>query len=243
MRIRRFHLTSVPRRFAYEAEKFGLCLVPDVWPFKKFRQWHRANRFQRIYQKNTWGNTESVSGPGSTLSATEILRHDLPNLLAQLKVEVLLDAPCGDYNWFRHIQRHAAMRYIGGDIVPAIIERNIAHYATDNTRFEILDIVNDPLPHADLWLCRDCLFHFPLRDIHAVLGRFAHGDIAHLLTTYTTDSVANHEITLGDFRPLNLTLPPFRLPLPTHVIEEEPKNGEAKRLGLWTREQVRQIYV
>src|SRR6185312_15131601 len=56
----------------------------------------RASVFEQIYTRNTWQSSESRSGPGSTLERTEILRRELPPMLARLGVRTLVDAPCGD---------------------------------------------------------------------------------------------------------------------------------------------------
>ena len=52
---------------------------------------------------NGWQSPESKSGGSSTLSATAAIRAALPRLLSDLGVAVLIDAPCGDFNWMRHV--------------------------------------------------------------------------------------------------------------------------------------------
>ena len=66
---------------------------------KSFAGLNLAQRFQRIHDSNLWGAAESVSGLGSELDATAVLRGELPRLLARLQVNSLLDAPCGDASW------------------------------------------------------------------------------------------------------------------------------------------------
>jgi len=41
------------------------------------------------------------------------------------------------------------------------------------------DITSDPLPRADVILCRDCLVHFSLADAQAAIGNFARSGSAH----------------------------------------------------------------
>ena len=60
--------------------------------------------FDTIARQNTWGSTESISGPGSTLGATATLRKGLAEAFRVLEVRSLVDAPCGDLNWMRHVQ-------------------------------------------------------------------------------------------------------------------------------------------
>ena len=83
----------------------------------------RAERFQRIFEENAWGNRESVSGEGSNLERTKVVRAELPGLLARHGVRSLLDAPCGDFYWMKEVDL-AGVDYIGVDIVPEIIARD-----------------------------------------------------------------------------------------------------------------------
>jgi hypothetical protein len=175
----------------------------------------RRQAFQRIHDRNLWGTRESVSGPGSHLSATESIRRELPRLVSVLGVKTLLDAPCGDLNWMRHLLAEMDVAYIGADLVPAVVEK--ARAATDwpRARFLVLDIVEDPLPAADLWLCRDCLFHLSNADVFGVLRNFARSEIPLLLTTiHTGPEAKNRDIRSGGFRWFDLFEPPFSVPGP-----------------------------
>src|SRR5689334_23493969 len=101
--------------------------------------------FSDIYNENVWENDESVSGDGSTLEYTANLREKLPDLFRQFEIKSILDAPCGDYNWFRHVSR-GYVDYVGGDIVSELIDRNNEKFRDDQTHFIMLDIINDELP-------------------------------------------------------------------------------------------------
>src|SRR3954471_18881233 len=79
--------------------------------------------FTTYYRENVWINDESVSGDGSTLEYTKNLRQELPLLFETLQINSILDAPCGDFNWFREVSR-GPISYVGGDIVPDLIQRN-----------------------------------------------------------------------------------------------------------------------
>src|SRR5688500_7192394 len=73
---------------------------------KRFANKEISEVFTEIYRQNMWQNEESVSGDGSTLSYTQNIRSEIPKLIKQFKFREVLDAPCGDYNWFRHVNRH-----------------------------------------------------------------------------------------------------------------------------------------
>jgi len=56
-------------------------------------------RFVYIYQHNLWGGEESRSGLGSSLNETEVLRKEVPIVLAKISASSILDIPCGDFRW------------------------------------------------------------------------------------------------------------------------------------------------
>uniref|UniRef100_UPI0030DBA6DB hypothetical protein n=1 Tax=Nodularia spumigena TaxID=70799 RepID=UPI0030DBA6DB len=88
--------------------------------------------FHDHYTNNLWGSEESVSGPGSTIQYTENIRKEIPKLVKNLGIKVFLDAPCGDFNWFRMISWQEPIQYIGADIVEPLINRNKLLYGNDN---------------------------------------------------------------------------------------------------------------
>jgi hypothetical protein len=195
--------------------------------------------FSHYYEVNAWGNEESVSGSGSTIQYTENIRKMIPQLVNDLGVLVILDAPCGDYNWFRMIDWEREITYVGGDIVEALVERNQSNYGNSNTKFINLDIVHDVLPRADLWLCRDCLFHLSNCDILSVINNFLNSDIRYMLTTTYPNCDRNINIPTGSDRLLNLQLPPFSFGKPIRVIDDWIEGYSVRQLALWEREALR----
>ena len=189
--------------------------------------------FRRIYVQNNWGGSESVSGPGSSLSATDKLRHELPKVFRTLRITSILDIPCGDYNWMKAVDREG-IQYIGADIVPEIVLQNKL-YEDVSTSFRELDMLTDSLPTVSLILCRDCLVHFSYEDIFAALLNVCRSESLYLLTTTYCDITTNSDIVTGEWRPLNLQAPPFYLPEPEMLIRERSLAGRRsdKCLGLW----------
>ena len=192
------------------------------------------DRFKHIYETNHWDEAESVSGPGSTLEETEPIRRELPALLAELGGSSLLDLPCGDFHWMQHTDL-SGVRYIGGDLVGDLIERNRAEYARDGVEFQKLDLVNDTLPAVDVILCRDCLVHLSFADAQAALSNIARSGAGWLLATSFPSVTRNDDIVTRQWRPINLTLPPFNLREPEQVIAENCTESEFadKNLSLW----------
>jgi hypothetical protein len=195
--------------------------------------------FRRHYDLNGWGDVESVSGPGSTMRYTENIRKALPSLVAELGVGAILDAPCGDFNWFRTIEWATELNYVGGDIVEPLVARNQAVYGTESRRFIEIDIMNDPLPAADLWLCRDCLFHLSDRDAQLAIDNFLRSGIPYFLASTHPECKKNVAIPTGSFRLMNLRLPPFNLVEPMRTIDDWIEGFPVRHLALWHRDALR----
>ena len=197
---------------------------------------YMQSTFAPFYTENRWGDDESVSGPGSSFTRTAKLRRELPLLLQEIDARTLLDAPCGDFNWMKDTQL-GIEKYTGADIIPDLITRNRELYGNNETQFVLLDLTRDKLPRVDVILCRDCFIHFSYRHITAAIKNFRRSGSTYLLTNTYPAWRENENIRTGDFRPLNLTLPPFNFPAPLRQINEKLPEEEArffgKILGLW----------
>ncbi len=163
---------------------------------------------------------------------TENLRKELPRLFEKFEIKSMLDAPSGDYNWMRLVER-SNVQYIGGEIVPELVEDNNARYANDNTRFILCDILKDDLPAVDLWMCRDVLFHFSYVDIFRTLRNLLRSDITYLLTTDHPEQEENIDIRIGRFPPLNVLSEPFCFPKPIFWIDDWIDGYPVRRMGMW----------
>ena len=129
-------------------------------------------RFQRIHDTNLWGAPASVSGLGSEIDATAVLRAELPALLKRLNATSLLDAPCGDGGWIGSTDLGVAVT--GVDIVPDLIERLRGRAARGEITgsYDLADITTDALPRCDAILCRDCLVHLSFANIERAVQNF-----------------------------------------------------------------------
>lgn len=185
--------------------------------------------FTRIYQNNTWADPESVSGRGSTLGRTESLRRALPQLLHDVQAKSLLDAGCGDFNWMQHVDLHG-IKYIGIEVVEELVARNERAHAAAGRSFYNLDITNDLLPTVDVILCRDCFIHLSFKHIHAAVANFKKSKSTFLLATTHAGVAENRDIRSGDWRSINLQLPPFNFPSSVCLLEED---AEGKYLAMW----------
>lgn len=188
--------------------------------------------FTTIYQKHMWGGyPETVSGSGSTLGQTEIIREFLPSLFKTLNISSLLDAPCGDFNWMKEVDL-SHINYIGMDIVEQLVSTNQKKYGRNNLSFTHGDVTTEYLPQVDLILCRDLFLHLTNQHVSRILMNFKKSGSSYLMaSTYAkTTSNKDREQVTREYRPLNLQLPPFNLPEPMILIDEGI-NG--KFFGLW----------
>lgn len=190
--------------------------------------------FNQFYKKNFWGSIESRSGPGSELIQTQIIRKEIPKILYELKIFSILDIPCGDFNWFQHMDMDK-ISYLGADIVDDVVNSNIKNFETPSRKFTKLDISYSLLPKVDLILCRDALVHFSYNDIKKSMKNFISSNSKYLLTTSFLNMENNVDITTGEWRKLNLLKPPFSFPEPIKIIYEDSKdeNSVGKALCLW----------
>jgi hypothetical protein len=184
---------------------------------------------------NRWGSSESVSGPGSTMKQTALIRAALPSLFRKFGIRRLVDAPCGDCNWISHIEYEFDL-FIGCDIVPDLIQKHRKSLQNEKRRFQVADISQDILPAADAVLCRDCLVHLPYVMIEASLRNFVLAGFKYVLMT-TFPGRENKDIPAGHWRPLDMEAAPFCLPSPLQLIRERPLSQtdqwNDKHLGLW----------
>lgn len=193
-------------------------------------------RFTEIYRLNSWGSGESASGPGSSLAETKNLRERLPEVVENLSIKTIFDAPCGDFNWMKHVIHRLKVEYIGGDIVAPIIEENRRVFGAGNIQFIHIDLVRDSFPQVDLVICRDCLFHLSYADALQVLHNFCKSGSSYLLTTthLNANEFVNVDIATGDFKDIDLFLPPYNFP--EEALYRIPDGRKA--MCLWTRSQV-----
>ena len=97
----------------------------------------------------------------------------------------------------------------------------------------------DPLPDADLWLCRDCLIHLSFEDVERAVQNFLASEIPYWLVTTHTKVNRNIDIPTGHCRMINLAKEPFNFGEPLRYVEDTDHDGTGKSLGLWERETLR----
>lgn len=84
--------------------------------------------------------------------------------------------------WIGHVDL-SEVHYLGGDIVPELIEKNIKLYSVPNIKFQVIDLILGPNPKADIAFVRDCFVHQSNSHIKAALSNIVRSDSKWLLTT------------------------------------------------------------
>ena len=203
------------------------------------------------FETKDWSEGQAAprSGFGSSIAYTTQIRAFLPDLFVRHGVRHFVDAPCGDWHWMREVDL-SGVNYLGIDISEELIAANVTAHARDGVRFAVSDITSDPLPKADLLMCRDCLFHLKFWLRWEFFRNFAASGTKLLLTTFHHIDRNRNVRRNGDFAKFDPALPPFCFEPPVEVVHEtvetdadgklrlsNPRGGP-RSMGLWTRDQV-----
>lgn len=183
---------------------------------------------------------ETVCGSGSTIAQTRVAREVVARVVREYGIASMVDAPCGDMNWMRHVEL-PGVRYIGGDVVEKMVEENRrqlggATAGGGSREFVVLDCIKQAPPRAELILCRDFLVHMRNADVRRALANFNASGSTYLLATTFPGTRENVDLKFpGEWRAINLQAAPFNLPQPLLMVDEEcpDENGRSKSLGLW----------
>jgi len=195
--------------------------------------------FDQIFRDNFWASSESRSGVGSETCFAYRYSQRLKDCLLHQNLRTIFDAPCGDLNWMAGLATNDLIYYIGGDISTHVIQAAQTSYPDIDLR--VFDICQDPFPQADVWHCRDCLFHLPFQAIHQALANFSRSTIPYALITshHAKWLHKNLDVNFGGFRLLDLCQPPISLPLPLLSIVDYRRGRDFPRyVCLWSREQI-----
>lgn len=222
----------------YETDDITASKISEYWDKTcGIVLWEKQNIetiFTKIYYNNLWQSEQSVSGGGSTLPYTKVIRERLPDLIYDYSIRSITDIPCGDFYWMRLIDLKDVY-YIGGDVVHDLVARNQVHYGRNGIQFIYCDITRGFIPTSNLLICRDCLPHLSQLDIEKALSRITQSSCGYLLTTTFPDLASNWDVNTGAWRPINLQKKPYDFPDPLElIVEQDVEKYGRKCLGLWT---------
>jgi hypothetical protein len=181
--------------------------------------------FTSVYQENLWGDDSSVSGPGSSLGQTIVIREMITELIRKYNIKTIVDAPCGDFFWMKEVLKmniNNINLYTGIDIVEGLIQKNQEKYGTDKICFIKSDLTRDIIPKADLIICRDCFLHLSYRNILNIINNFKLSGAEYLLvSTYTRHKNRNVYKYNVAGRAINLGKVPFKIKSKLDTINED----------------------
>ncbi len=216
---------------------FGINPFPRAFPNVLATQVASTGElFDVVFHENYWGSSQSRSGVGSEPEFAAHYRAGLQHLLHIRGFRSAFDAPCGDLKWMIDLIANAEINYQGGDISKLVIDD--LHIRLPQLNVQIFDICTDAFPDADVWHCRDCLFHLPFADIRRAFENFTNSTIPYaLLTTHSSRLLhQNLDVTVGGFRFLDLSCAPICLPKAEHYIPDFRRGLDFPRyVGLWSR--------
>lgn len=191
--------------------------------------------FTEIYLNNSWGSSESKSGPGSRVSANKKLLNLLDEFVVSHDIKTITDCGCGDFNWMRLFDFEKLDSYTGIDIVSPLIDSNNKKYGSNKVSFQCLSVIEDEIPTSDLIICKDVLFHLSYEDALKTIGNIRNSGVKYLISTTFSD-FHNIDIKSGHWRPINLLTEPFLLGEPYQYwdnIEERNDHYSIKSIGVW----------
>ena len=181
--------------------------------------------FTQIYESNSWGGKDGEFDSGTGTSDTEVVRAYVKMLQEKAETEgfkdrVFVDLGCGDFRVGQQLTPLAS-KYIGIDIVKPLIRRNQQRFGNESTRFESLNIAEDPLPEGDVCFVRQVLQHLSNAQAAAVLKKLEGYRWVFITEHYPSenpnivpniDKVHGADVRVTQNSGIYLDQPPFSLP-------------------------------
>ncbi len=181
--------------------------------------------FDEIYRANSWGGTESRSGPGSSSVEREFLAPEIVALVAELDVKSVLDVGCGETFWTPELPG-----YIGVDVSSeAVTAARKNHPGWD---FRLDD--GSPFPEVDLVMVRCVIQHLSQSSALALLDRIRATGARWLLATSYLGGM-NISIDDGAGYWPDMAVAPFSMGEPVRSFEDGRNDytDHGCILGLW----------
>lgn len=196
-----------------------------------------------VYENNQWGRSPIGAQyySDSPPELTEEYRAYVSRFIRKRGVTSIADLGCGDAEIVKGIAVPDGVTYVGLDIHTRLIEYDRRNCQRSGWRFDVADLVEDPLPEADLCLVSTVLYLMSFADAAAVLDKL--GVYRWVLVTDGQADIPNYERRnidkpTGKYTPRDLfgngfylELPPFDLELEV-VLETLLPSGEIMRTVL-----------
>lgn len=169
---------------------------------------------------------------------SETLIDAFRRLVAEYGIRSVWEYPCGEYS-LRKAHLFKELRHIAGSPVRRTVARNRGKVVGGDVDVQFMNLMYSRIPRRDLVLCRDFFDYLDQREILQILRRLVRSGCTYLLATTHPLLNSNWDGALGDWRPLNFTLPPFSFDPPLRTLPD-PDGGRRpdRSLGLWRLEEI-----
>ncbi len=139
-----------------------------------------------------------------------------------LEIKSVADAGCGDFGWMQDLSERFTL-YLGIDRDASLIADLDQRFGARRGHFfACRDVTLHPLPAVDAILCRDLFAGQTVAAVQAILANIKASGARYVLASTIPGGPA----------PLDLTAPPFNLPLPLIQFGDERHPGCL--MGAWT---------
>jgi SAM-dependent methyltransferase len=168
-----------------------------------------AEIFNSIYRRNAWAG--AGSGAGSLPQNAKSYMAYLQRFMRSNRIRSVVDLGCGDWRFSRHID-WSGIDYTGIDVSSVVLETT-RNFARPGISFMEMDGLTGDLPAADLLLAKDVLQHWSNAEISHFVARLPQFRMALITNGFPPNarSRVNEDIRAGDWRPVDLSQPPFNV--------------------------------
>jgi hypothetical protein len=180
--------------------------------------------FSRIYKENAWGHG---SGSGSVVENCYPLIGWLQVFLKRQKIDTFIDYGCGDWQWMQYVNLDG-IKYRGIDCVDSVVADNVLSFGRDSVIFSSGSII-ESIAIADLALFKDVLQHLPNREVIEIVDAVLKKSKYVVAINGSTGQHLNRDIDVGDYRALDLSLPPFDYVV-ENLLEYSPSKVEVNKV-------------
>lgn len=135
-----------------------------------------AEVFSNIYSSKQWGSAGDFNSGAGTLDGEVASPYVLAvrNALNERQIvnSRFVDLGCGDFRIGSQIAPLASS-YIGGDVVPALVDHLNKTHGNERISFRCVDMVLDELPEGDVCFIRQVLQHLSNDQIQRILPKLS----------------------------------------------------------------------
>ena len=157
---------------------------PELFP----KQSDLRSVFEFIYKHAVWGDG---SGGGSDIRKTVLYVAYVQAIMDLHNVRTVIDLGCGDWRFSQYLD-FGGRNYLGFDIVPTVVAKNIERFGTRNIKFELTDVstMRNALT-CDLLICKDVLQHLSNQNAAIVLENCRAARLALITNDYHPQNAEN----------------------------------------------------